>query len=127
MDFIEDEGSIDFSCVQYDESVGVHLLKIPFHLETQNYDLNKLESILQAMKEEYDFILFDAPPVEENLETITVSSLFDGVIFIVEASRSRWEIAESSINKLKQAGANVIAGIMNRRRLYIPQKIYNLI
>jgi Mrp family chromosome partitioning ATPase len=49
----------------------------------------------------------------------------DGVVLVVEAEKTRWPVAETVRDKIKNSGGNILGIVLNKRRYYIPDWIYN--
>jgi protein-tyrosine kinase len=87
-------------------------------------DSSELKPLLDRLKERFDFIILDAPPVILYSDSITLCSDVDGVVFVVEAEKTRCEIAREGKEKLKAAGARILGGVLNKRKYHIPQSVY---
>jgi len=48
----------------------------------------------------------------------------DGVIFVVEAEKTRWPVAVASKEKVVKHGGNILGMVFNKRRFYIPEAVY---
>ncbi|MDL1958254.1 MAG: CpsD/CapB family tyrosine-protein kinase [Deltaproteobacteria bacterium] len=87
-------------------------------------DSSELKPLLDQLKERFDFVILDAPPVTLYSDSISLCSKVDGVISVVEAEKTRWEVAEGAKEKLKAAGARILGGVLNKRKYHIPQSVY---
>jgi protein-tyrosine kinase len=87
-------------------------------------DSSELKPLLDQLKERFDFVILDAPPVTLYSDSISLCSKVDGVISVVEAEKTRWEVAEGAKERLKAAGARILGGVLNKRKYHIPQSIY---
>ena len=87
-------------------------------------DSQELKSLLDQLKERFDFVILDAPPVTLYSDSISLCSKVDGVISVVEAEKTKWEVAEEAKERLKAAGARILGGVLNKRKYHIPQAIY---
>jgi len=74
-----------------------------------------------------DFIFLDTPPVQESSDALLLMPEIDGVVMIVEAEKTRWQVARSVRTKLEKQGGTVLGVVLNKRRHYIPQSIYKLL
>jgi protein-tyrosine kinase len=95
-------------------------------LSSEQFKVN-LEGALTELKESYRFILVDSPEVIPYVDSCIVSRMVDGVIVVVEANRTRSEVADHAIEKLELAGANILGLILNKREYHIPEWIYRFI
>ncbi|PYZ96013.1 capsular biosynthesis protein [Alteribacter lacisalsi] len=72
---------------------------------------------LDEADQQYDYILFDAPPVNLVTDAQVLSSLTDGVIFVLRSGKTERETAVKAVNALKKANANVIGTVLNDRKM----------
>lgn len=81
---------------------------------------NELFPALQAMKNTYEYILIDTPPVGILSDVQQMRGLIDGVLLVVRAGKvSRQEVEEAS-SFLKQAGLFLMGSILNGKESLIP-------
>ncbi len=55
-----------------------------------------LDSLLEQMKQQADWVLFDAPPIHSYNDASTLAAKMDGVIMVLQAESTRWEVAQSA-------------------------------
>jgi Mrp family chromosome partitioning ATPase len=48
----------------------------------------------------------------------------DAVILVIEAEKTRWEVARKAKEELEKAGATILGAVLNKRKYYIPRSIY---
>jgi Mrp family chromosome partitioning ATPase len=48
----------------------------------------------------------------------------DGLILVVQANRTRWEVARSATRDLESAHIRVLGAILNKQQFIIPEAIY---
>lgn len=68
------------------------------------------------MREEFDHVLIDAPPVGLFSDPLVISKQGDGVLLVVDARGTRKGALRKSINSLEAVGANIIGTVMNNVR-----------
>ena len=84
----------------------------------------RFEKTLQTMREKFDYVILDTPPVNSYAESIVIASKVDGVILVVESDKTRQQVALRAKEEMEKAGANVLGVILNKRKHYIPEWIY---
>ncbi len=89
-----------------------------------NADSKTLQSALDRLRDEFDFILFDAPPAMESATGLAISAMADGMILVVEAEKTRWQVAESVRDAVEKQGGNVLGVVLNKRQYHIPDFVY---
>jgi len=89
------------------------------------YDHPAATGFLEELKKKYDFILIDSSPAITSPDSIAISRFTHGVVLVMEAERTRWQVVESVKNKIARNGGNVIGIVFNKRKYYIPGYIYS--
>jgi Mrp family chromosome partitioning ATPase len=95
---------------------GLHSMKSP-----------SFGTLLDAMKSRYDYVLFDMSSLSVSPAVSAVMPYFDGVILVVACESTRWEVAQDLKAKLQGAKANILGVVMNKRRFYIPKRLYRFV
>lgn len=85
---------------------------------------NKIKRIMTGFRDQFEYILIDAPPVIGNPETLVLGRLTDGLLFVIKANHTRWEIIEEAKQQLRQAGLKILGAVLNERQYFIPEIIY---
>ncbi len=79
---------------------------------------------LDLLKQSFDYIIFDGHAIMGSSEAALIANQFDGVIMVIECEKTKWEVAQMAIEKLRMVNGNVIGVILNKRRYYIPKVLY---
>jgi uncharacterized protein involved in exopolysaccharide biosynthesis/Mrp family chromosome partitioning ATPase len=83
----------------------------------------KFASLMPKMKaSDYDYIIFDMPPVSQTSVTSKVAGLLDMTFLVVESERTNLEQAKRCAALLAESRANV-AAVMNRHHDYLPARL----
>ena len=80
--------------------------------------------IVKALRERFDFVVLDGPPVPHFAEFRVLSRMVDGTVLVVHSGETRREAALRAKQQLEDAGAKILGVILNKRRYYIPEWIY---
>ncbi|WP_171016919.1 CpsD/CapB family tyrosine-protein kinase [Pseudalkalibacillus caeni] len=75
-----------------------------------------ISNIIEECLEEYDLVIFDAPPVLEVSDTNIISNLFDGVILVICQNKTKRDDAIEAKRMLEMAEANLIGITLNKKR-----------
>jgi protein-tyrosine kinase len=78
----------------------------------------------EPLKERFDLIIVDSPPVMLFPDGPAIVSKVDGVILVVEAEKTKWQVALSVKNKIIKSGGTILGIVFNKRKYYIPEYIY---
>lgn len=76
---------------------------------------------------EFDYLIYDSLPINSSSTVNMLASKVDGVIMVIHAGKTRWEVAKKAKEQLEMGHANIIGVVLNRKRHVIPGFIYNLI
>jgi capsular exopolysaccharide synthesis family protein len=82
---------------------------------------------LALWRREYQYVIFDLPPLNGSPHATRLVRLADGAILVVEAERTRWEVAQQAKEILAQNKAEVLGVVLNKRQFPIPEKLYRAI
>lgn len=100
------------------QEVGDHLhiltsgTKLPYPAEFLMSD--KLKDLIANLKQKYDKIIIDTPPMTAVTDANIISSLVDGVVIVFAAREAKIDVATRVIKDLKDNGANIIGSVMTR-------------
>jgi capsular exopolysaccharide synthesis family protein len=87
-------------------------------------EADSLESYVTSMGEGVRWLLFDAPPLARFMDAIVLAPRVDGVVMVVEAEKTRWEVAESSRQRIINGNGKVLGAVLNKRRYPVPDWFY---
>ena len=73
----------------------------------------RMQKLLERMRKQYDYVIIDSPPVDLVVDAVAMSSLCDGVLFVVRANQSERGAVIHGMDQLEYAGANVIGFVFN--------------
>ncbi|HPN35752.1 MAG TPA: CpsD/CapB family tyrosine-protein kinase [bacterium] len=71
---------------------------------------------IQEVREQYRYVLIDTPAVLNYVDSLSVTAVVDGVILVVRAGQTRWEMAQNAKRKLLTAHATLLGVALNRRK-----------
>lgn len=73
----------------------------------------RMSEMLDLLKDEFDQIIIDSPPVMRVADALMVAPLVDGVIVVARSGATPRSIASSTIVSLNQVGGNVVGTVLN--------------
>ena len=82
------------------------------------------DQFLKRMRDSYDYVLLDAPPVHGFSECRVLCAKVDGVVLVIESGKTRRYVALSCKKRVEDAGGKLLGVVVNKRRYYIPDFIY---
>lgn len=94
----------------------------------ENFSSVKLARLVAEFKNQFDFIVFDAPPLLQFPDGYALAPHVDAVLVVVEADRTLVDDARRVIRELERAGVRGPTGvILNRQRDYTPRVLRRLL
>jgi capsular exopolysaccharide synthesis family protein len=85
---------------------------------------SRLKTMLAQWRKEYSLVIFDSSPALAYADAVVLGRLFDGVILVVQAGKTRWEVIRRAREILKNAKAEILGVVLNRRQYVIPRRVY---
>ncbi len=83
-----------------------------------------LPGILDAMRERFDMILIDTPPLGSSQDAVQLAAVADGVVLVVNAGKTRWQAVKRWMEEIAMQHGKVVGVLFNKRRDYIPHWLY---
>jgi Mrp family chromosome partitioning ATPase len=90
-----------------------------------SFETKRFVAVLPALREAFDFMIIDAPPLTLNFEVLMLSLHLDGVMLVAEADRTRTEEIQEVMKELRRAGTNTLGLVLNRTSDDLPRVIRN--
>ena len=75
---------------------------------------NRFRALIDQMAEKFDVVVVDSPPILGLADAPTMSAMVDGVIFVVEAGRSRRGGLKAALRRLRGMRPNLIGGVLTK-------------
>ena len=72
----------------------------------------KLKALLFTLKEKYDYILVDSPPVILVSDSLYIAKIVDATVFAISQSETSRKVVKEAVDLLKQNQVNIIGVIM---------------
>lgn len=96
------------------------------HLEigTELLGSPRFAELMQTLRERYDRIVVDTPPVLGLSETAMMQSLVDGVLFVIWTGNTPARSAKAAVDMLTANGANFYGFVLNRLDLSASANYY---
>src|SRR5262245_1456500 len=85
------------------------------------FDSEPITLMLSTLREKFDFIIFDGSPLRDYSESSFLAGKMDGVILVVEAERTKIEVARKIRKDLESTGVTILGVVLNKKRSYIPE------
>ncbi len=105
-----------------------NLVIIPHGSDTykklDSFDPETFSDKLNYLRQNFDYVIFDAQSLSGTSDVPLISKYFDGIVFVVECEKTRWEVLQQAKEKVSSIGGNILGVVLNKRIYYIPEKLY---
>lgn len=80
--------------------------------------------LIDKLRQYYDFVLIDTPPVMASTHAALFGKHTDGAIVVARVERTPRHVVKRAINELSNAGVSVIGCILTHQKHHVPDFIY---
>ncbi|NIO20777.1 MAG: polysaccharide biosynthesis tyrosine autokinase [Candidatus Aenigmarchaeota archaeon] len=88
------------------------------------FESKRFDQFLKLVRERFNYVILDGPPVHSSAECRVLCSKVDGVVLVVESEKTRRPIALRAKMELEEAGGKILGVVLNKKRYHIPEFIY---
>ncbi|MGL5540670.1 MAG: CpsD/CapB family tyrosine-protein kinase [Erysipelotrichaceae bacterium] len=74
----------------------------------------RFKLLMSKLREEFDVIIVDTPPALAVADTVYVSHLCDGTLFLVSSKETDRNHAKQAVTQLKRNGVNILGAVMTK-------------
>lgn len=80
--------------------------------------------LLKQLKEDYDLVLIDCPPISSLTDGVLVSKLTDGTVYVIESDRTNYQVISSCIEQLQANRAYILGAVLTKVNVKREKKLY---
>ncbi|MBU1062166.1 MAG: CpsD/CapB family tyrosine-protein kinase [Candidatus Omnitrophica bacterium] len=84
----------------------------------------RMRDLLKILKNNFDYIIIDAPPVLPVTDPSVIGAQVDGVLMVIQAGRTQRNIVQHAKQLLDQARVKVLGYVMTSVEYHLPQYLY---
>lgn len=84
----------------------------------------ELNANLERLKEVYDFIIIDTPPLLSSNEALICGLVSDSTLLVIAGGHTRRALVRAAVQRLKDVGIDLEGVVFNRKREFLPAFIY---
>ena len=88
---------------------------------------DRLRDRFDELRNEFDYVVVDAPPLTRYSDAITLGKLADGFVLVLEANATRREAAVRASEHLRTSQIHILGAVLNKRTFPIPGPLYRLL
>jgi capsular exopolysaccharide synthesis family protein len=74
----------------------------------------KMDALVKRLRQDYDHVIFDSPPVLPITDATIISSLVDGVLMVVECDQTTRAALSRACRIIEHAGGKIIGTVLNK-------------
>ncbi len=75
---------------------------------------HQMQAMVDALREKFDIVIFDAPPVSVVTDAAVIGRYVDGAMFVVRSDFAPADAVRSAVKKLQDAGVKVLGSVLTR-------------
>ena len=126
LDYIQGEGTFDSYIVK---EVYPNLDVLPSGGKAKNptaiLNDNKFESMLLQLRDRYDKIIIDSPPLAAVSDSLNIVPLVDAVIYVIKYDSVKKSLANSCIRRLWESKTPLLGAVLNNVSLGLSNYYYS--
>lgn len=113
VEVLTDAAPVDEAIVD-DQVPGLKLLPVrePTFTTTDLFGSGAVDALLSSLRERFDYILLDTPPMLGIADARTLATKADGVVLLVKWSSTPLPVIDAALAGLEQDGANVVGAVL---------------
>src|SRR2546425_507123 len=73
----------------------------------------RMTQFLQEVRNRYDRVVLDCPPVSAVSDPLIIASLSDGVVFVTKFNKIRRDHARKTVRRIQDAGIHILRAVLN--------------
>lgn len=119
VDMLVERRSLQEVCQEPLSSLGLKVLSVGTLPPdpTELLGSQRFSDFLTLVREKFDFVLIDSPPIGLVSDPIILAAQGDGVLLTLDAQKTSKKETWRAINSLRAAGANVLGTVVNNAKL----------
>jgi capsular exopolysaccharide synthesis family protein len=113
-------------CIVRHELGGFHIMTSGFPPPNPLELLSsaKFVDLIEKLKESFEIILIDSPPVQLVSDAVVLSHLADTVLYVVKANHTPMPLARGGLKRLAMANAPILGAVLNQLDLERAERYY---
>ncbi len=75
---------------------------------------DRMRARLAELRAEFEYVIFDVPPLSDGNTSAALGSLVDGVVMVLRANSTRRELAKKAVDDLGEAHTRILGAVLNQ-------------
>ena len=85
---------------------------VPNPAELLNH--NRFSSLIAKLREEYDYVIIDTPPLGSVIDSAIVAKISDGAVIVIEANAISYRFAQNVKEQLEKSNCKILGAVVNK-------------
>ncbi|WP_071872451.1 tyrosine-protein kinase family protein [Atopomonas hussainii] len=85
---------------------------------------DQTQDLFTRLNQHFSLVLWDMPPPTLSPASLIAANCMDGVVLVVEANKTRRQVAQYVAQRLEESGGNLLGLVLNRTLNFIPEWLY---
>jgi Mrp family chromosome partitioning ATPase len=119
---IKDSKPLD-GAMYHVKNMNLYISPVVKYPDKQSYifDTYKVRNVWDKLRQHFDIVLIDSPPVTVSYDGLSFCSTVDGTIMVLEADKTQWDVAKGTKEKILKNGGKILGIVFNKKQSYIPR------
>lgn len=74
----------------------------------------RFKQLIMKLRERFDYIILDCPPISAVADAIPVSHVSDGTLFVISSKETNKNDVKTAITQLKRNGVNILGSVLTK-------------
>ncbi len=73
----------------------------------------RMKALMEEMLKKFDFVLLDSPPILRVTDSLTLSTIVDGVLLVARSGQTTYDILDAGLKKLRAIHSPILGLVLN--------------
>lgn len=74
---------------------------------------SRMQKLIEILREEYDYVIVDCPPINLVVDAAIVAPLCDGIVMVVSSGNVPYRLAQGALDQLQATGCPILGAVLN--------------
>ena len=81
---------------------------------TSLLDSDQFQKFIDKVREDYDYVIIDAPPLGVVIDAVIIGKYCDGVVLVIEQGVIKRKVVQDVIKQLKRGEVRILGAVLNK-------------
>lgn len=77
-------------------------------------DEQLFKDLINKLRQEYDYVLIDTPPIGSVIDAAVVSKICDGIVIVIESNKISYKFVQNVKEQLDKTGCEILGVVLNK-------------